>query len=290
VTIVLTGATRFIGSRVRRLLAGHGHTVAATARGVGHADEPGVAWVTCDVTDPAFVDALPGTADAVVHLAQADGSPPGDPVLSAVNVESTRVLLDYARRAGARRFVLASSGSVYGGSPSPLREDQPRRPRDAYARSKSEAESLLEHAPAGLEVCVLRLFAPYGPGQKGRLIADLVARVSSGRPVTLRGEGHPKLNPIFVDDVAEIVVHALESPVPPILNVAGDEVLSIRDMAETIGRVVGTSPCFEDASGDPPPDLVADTTLLRRTFELGELIPFERGIAATVGFRSGRRR
>jgi UDP-glucose 4-epimerase len=200
-----------------------------------------------------------------------------------VNVDSTRLLLDYSRLAGVTRFVLASSGSVYGGSASPLSEDQPLRPPDAYARSKSDAEALLEQAPADLGVCALRLFAPYGPGQNGRLIADLVGRVSSGRPVILRGGGHPWLNPVFVDDVAEIVVRSLESPVPPILNVAGDEVLSIRDMAETIGRVLGASPVFEEAPGEPPPDLVADTTLLRRTFGLGDLTSFERGIAATVG-------
>ena len=83
-----------------------------------------------------------------------------------MNVRSTQLLLDYACRVGTGRFVLASSGSVYGGSPSPLREDAPRLPLDAYARSKSEAETLLEQAPPGLG-CALRLFAPYRPGQTG---------------------------------------------------------------------------------------------------------------------------
>jgi nucleoside-diphosphate-sugar epimerase len=287
VSVVLSGATGFIGSRVRPLLVAHGHAVTALTR-AGGSREPGVSWVTCDMADPGFVDLLPDTADAVVHLAQAGGSPPDDSVLRTVNVESTRLLLDYSRRAGATRFLLASSGSVYGGSSSPLSEDQPPRPLDAYARSKAEAESLLEQAPPGVRVCALRLFAPYGPGQNGRLIAELVDRVLSGRPVTLRGDGHPKLNPIFVDDVAAIVVRSLETSVPPVLNTAGDEVLSIRDMAETIGRVLGVSPVFVVAAGDPPLDLVADTTLLRGIFQLGDLTPFERGIASTVGAGSGR--
>jgi nucleoside-diphosphate-sugar epimerase len=277
VKVVVTGATGFIGSRVCPLLAAHGHLVTATARTGGNPSEPGVSWVACDIANPGFVDALPQTADAVVHLAQAGGSQ-----LRAVNVESTRLLLDYSRRIGARRFVFASSGSVYGGSVTPVREDQPPRPPDEYARSKSEAEALLEQAPPGLHVCALRLFAPYGPGQSGRLVSDLIERVSTGRPVILRGDGHPRLNPIFVNDAAAIVVRALETLAPPVLNVAGDEVLSIRQMAETIGRALGISPVFEEAPGDPPPDLVADTTLLRRTFELGDLTSFARGIAATV--------
>ncbi len=287
-TVVVTGATGFIGSRVWPLLAAHGHAVIATARAGDHPAEAGVSWVICDVADPGFVSVLPDNADAVVHLAQGGGLRPDDSVLGAVNVESTRVLLDYSRRAGVKRFVLASSGSVYGGSPSPLREDQPARPPDAYARSKAEAEAVLEQAPPEIGVCALRLFAPYGPGQSRRLIADLIDRVASGRAVILRGDGHPRLNPIFVDDVAEIVVRAVETPVPRILNVAGDEVLSIRDMARTIARTLGTSPRFEEAPGDPPADLVADTTLLRQTFDLGRLTSFDRGIAATVGSLSGR--
>jgi len=282
VNVLLTGATGFIGSRVRPLLVARGHSVTAIARGGGMPEEPGVTWLTADLAAAGFVETLPGATDAVVHLAQAGGSPPDQALLTAVNVESTRLLLDYAQRVGAGRFLLASSGSVYGGGRSPLSEADPRRPPDAYARSKAGAEELLDGAE-GLEVCALRLFAPYGPGQHGRLVAELVGRVSSRRPVTLHGTGHPRLNPIFVDDVAAIVADALERPTPPVLNVAGDEVLSIREMAEAIGRALGVAPRFEPATGEPPLDLVADTSLLRRTFSLGAPTPFERGIAATVG-------
>lgn len=280
--VVVTGAAGFIGSRVRKLLAAHGHAVTAIVRTGGHATEPGVSWVICDIAEPGFADLLPASADAVIHLAQPRGSSPDPAALSAVNVESTRRLLDYAHRAGVRLFVLASSGSVYGGSSAPLSEAHARRPLDAYARSKAEAEDALERAPSDVRVCALRLFAPYGPGQRGRLVADLIERVSSGRPVTLRGVGHPRLNPIFVDDAAAIFVRALEAPVPAILNVAGEETLSIREMAETIGRALGVAPIFEELPGETPQDFVADTTLLRQTFELGELTPFEVGIAATV--------
>lgn len=57
------------------------------------------------------------------------------------------------------------------------------------------------------------------------------------------------MTPIFVDDVASILVRTVETDVPPILNVAGDQVLSIRDMANAIGAALGISPVFEDGPG-----------------------------------------
>ena len=167
VNVVVTGATGFIGSRVWPLLVAHGHAVTATARAGGYPAEPRVRWTICDVRDPGFADVLPRTADAVVHLAQAEGWPPGDSLLGAVNVESTRLLLDYSRRAGVKRFILASSGSVYGGAPAPLREDQPARPLDAYARSKAEAEALLRPPPS-IGVCALhhRILLQERPAQR----------------------------------------------------------------------------------------------------------------------------
>ena len=287
--VLVTGASGFIGSRVLPLLAERGHVVTAVASArerMAHGLD--VMWVIHDLRDPELADALPAQIDAVVHLAQAN-TPTQRANLIAVNVGSTEALLRYALRADAASFVLASSGSVYGGSTRPLRETDPRRPSEAYAHSKVAAEDLVEGYGDALATCALRIFAPYGPGQQGRLVADLVGRVATGRAVTLRGGGHPHLNPIYVDDVAEVIVEALAAPKPRVVNVAGAEVLSIREMASVIGRVVGREPHFEDVPGDAPLDLVADTTLLRRHFRLPQpQTPFERGIAeiAAAGSRS----
>jgi nucleoside-diphosphate-sugar epimerase len=68
-----------------------------------------------------------------------------------------------------------------------------------------------------------------------------------------------------------------------LVNVAGDEILSIRDMAETIGRVVGSEPHFEEAPDEGQEDLIGDTTLLRRQFRVPDsFVSFEQGIAAMV--------
>ena len=100
---------------------------------------------------------------------------------------------------------------------------------------------------------ILRLVAPYGPGQRNRLVPGLISRVQEGRPVTLREGGRPRMNPIFVEDVAEVFAQALQHPCHPApparaaVNVGGDEVLSIREMGETIGQACGREPVFEEA-------------------------------------------
>jgi nucleoside-diphosphate-sugar epimerase len=87
--------------------------------------------------------------------------------------------------------------------------------------------------------------------------------------------------------VAEVFAQALEHPVPPAsaaINVGGDEVLSIREMAETIGRLLGREPLFEAAPGASGGDIVVDTARLRQVFRLPErLTPFAAGVSAMLG-------
>ena len=121
---------------------------------------------------------------------------------------------------------------------------------------------------------ILRLVAPYGPGQRNRLVPGLISRVQEGRPVTLREGGRPRMNPIFVEDVAEVFAQASRTlpPCPPAsaaVNVGGDEVLSIREMGETIGRSSSGSRCSRRRAA-PAGDVVVDTTRMRQVFRLPE--------------------
>jgi nucleoside-diphosphate-sugar epimerase len=135
-----------------------------------------------------------------------------------------------------------------------------------------------------LPYVVLRLLTPYGPGQTNRLVPGLLGRVRAGRPVTLRDGGRPRMNPIYVDHVVDVLAQALTVPPNQVVNLAGDEVLSIQEMAETIGRVVGREPVFEPAAGDSGGDVVADTTRLRRVFTLPPtLTAFADGVRAMLG-------
>jgi nucleoside-diphosphate-sugar epimerase len=280
--IVVTGASGFIGSFLAPALAEDGHDVLALARRPESvAARDGVTPVECDLTRPLDLDL--GGVDAIVHLAQANVRlPEGARELFAVNTYGTHELLDWGRRHGVARFVFASSGSVYGLGEGIVDEDTPRRANDLYAVTKRAAEQLVEsYAAEYASTSILRPFAPYGPGQKGRLIPGLIRRVRAGEPVTLTDGGRPRMTPMFVDDTVRAFAAALELDGHHVVNVGGDEVVSISDLATAIADSLGVEPVFEERSGSLG-DLIADNTRMHELLGLGALVPLAEGIPATA--------
>ncbi|MBD0329900.1 MAG: NAD(P)-dependent oxidoreductase [Thermoleophilia bacterium] len=278
--VLVTGASGFVGSHLAPALADAGHEVLAVVRRPGSAPA-GATEVAADLARDRLE--LPA-ADAVVHLAQANTRfPDGAAELYAVNTAATQRLLDHARRTGARRFVLASTGSVYGFADPPLSEDDPVRADDFYALTKIHAEALVAAYRGFFATAVLRLFVPYGPGQEGRMIPALAARVREGRPVTLNGGGRPRSNPVYVGDVVRVVAAALERDEHVLVNVAGDEVVGVGELAERMGAVLGRRPLLEQGAPDAPGDIVADTGRLHALFALRPLVGLDEGLRRTLG-------
>jgi nucleoside-diphosphate-sugar epimerase len=281
--IVVTGATGFLASHLVPALAAEGHDVFA----LGH-DEARipsgerVTPVVVDLAQPLASSALPD-ADAVIHLAQANVPlPEGARELFGVNTYSTHELLDWGRRSGVACFVFASSGSVYGLGEGAVDEDTPRRASDLYAVTKRAAELLVEaYAGEYRSTSILRPFAPYGPGQKGRLIPSLIRRVRAGEPVTLTEGGRPRMTPMFVADTVRAFAAALELDGHHAVNVAGDEVVSIADLATAIADALGVEPVFDERLGSAG-DLIADNARMHELLGLGTLVPLAEGIPATA--------
>jgi nucleoside-diphosphate-sugar epimerase len=279
VTVVVTGATGFLGSALLPLLAAHGDVVALHRPSVQPPPHPGVRWLAQDLAAPLGGN-LPATADAVVHLAQSRlyrEFPEQAIDVYAVNTAMTVQLLDYARRAGAGAFVYASSGAVYASGPAPVTEGDTPRPGNFYAASKLAGELATEQYRGLLRAHVLRFFFIYGPGQRNMFIPGVLARVREGQEVTLAGPDGIHVNPVYVDDAAAAVAATLDLDESTTLNVAGPDVVSVRDIAEIGGRLLGREPAF--ATGDPQPDLVATIDRLRAV-----------GAAPTVSVQEGLRR
>lgn len=279
--VLVTGASGFVGRHLVPALAERDHEVTALVRRSGAAPAGATSTVQADLEQPLPEGALP-RVDAVVHLAQGNGRfPEGARGLFRVNTAATQELLDHARRAGAACFLYASSASVYGFGSRPFREDDVVSPPDFYALTKAVGEQLVSAYRGFVAATSLRLVAPYGPGQSGRMIPRLIESVREGRPVTLNEGGRPAMNPIYVGDVVEAVLALLDSPASGVLNLAGDQVVSIRELAESIGAGLGLEPVFEHGSDAAPGDVVAENLRLRELLGERELVPLREGLRRT---------
>jgi UDP-glucose 4-epimerase len=286
--VVVTGASGFLGARLAsHLRAAAGDDVVALVRTSPDGIAP-AGTVAADASDWGWTKALPRSADCVIHLAQSRRYrefPEGAPDMVRVNVDATTELLDWARGAGVKRFILASTGSVYAPSLDPLREESVIVPTTLYATTKYCAE-LIASSYAGLfHVIILRLFTLYGPGQRTGAFKTILDRIRSGAAVTLAGENGMKMTPLYVDDAARIIAELVHRAAPPpaertILNVAGSELTNVRSIAAAMATVGGWSLRF-DTSGACTSNMIADTSAIRRR-NLIPRMPLSEGIAATV--------
>lgn len=285
--IVVTGATGFMGRLLVERLARRGDAVWAVARTPGEARE-GVVWLDQDLSASALPARLPSSIDTVIHLAQSQRFrefPEHARDIFEVNVGSTLRLLDWARTAGARRFVLASSGGIYGHGERGFLETDPMAPQGPlgfYLASKQCAELLAESYTSFFKVVILRFFFVYGAGQRPTmLVPRLVRAVKSGTSITLRSSDGIRLNPTHVSDALAALEGAVALEDSHKVNVGGPEVLTMRQLAETIGELVGRRPCFELEPGEPN-HLVGDTTKMARLLA-APATTFKAGVAELCG-------
>lgn len=268
--VLVTGASGMIGRRLVARLA-PGHEVHALSRTRPPGAPPGVRWVEHDLRHELGRAPLPAAVDAVVHLAQSSryrDFPAGAEDVFQVNVQSTFALLEWARRAGARRFVYTSTGGVYGFGPRSFAEEQrvdlqalPPSPLTHYLGSKLASEALVASYSGLFTTVVLRPFFVYGPGQSERmLIPGLIRRVREGVPIDLDDERGMEINPIHVSDAAACLERALQLEQQALVNVAGPEVVCLRELGEEIGRQLGRPVGFAVQGQGPARRLVGDAT------------------------------
>jgi nucleoside-diphosphate-sugar epimerase len=189
--------------------------------------------------------------------------------------------MDYAHRAGARTFIYASSGGVYGYSDDGFTEDTELKQRGDlgfYLGSKLCSEILSDCYTSLMNVIVLRFFFVYGPGQrKSMLMPRLVDRVKEGKPIVLQGSDGIRLNPTYVSDAVSAICRSLEVEGNHKVNVAGPEILSMREIGEVIGQVLSKRPEFELKTDVEPFHLIGDITKQSRLLGPPQ-VGFEDGI------------
>ena len=254
---LVTGAAGFIGSHLCERLLQLGHAVAGIdafipyyPRAVKETNlaearrHPDFTLHAADLRDAELGPMLEGV-EAVFHLAAMPGLPRSWTDFSlyeGCNVAGTQRLLEAVHRApGLRRFVYASTSSVYGrfGSGD---ETLPTRPSSPYGVTKLAAEHLCrayaeEH---GLPLVVLRYFSVYGPRQRPDMgYHRFIHALLHGDEIVVYGDGLQTRGNTYVEDCTAATVAALEAPAGEIYNVGGGETASVWDIIGKLERIMG---------------------------------------------------
>ena len=246
--VVVTGAGGFIGRSLVARLQRIGVPHVGAVRALDDNAALNSTLVALGDFAAADWDGVLAGADAVVHLAgraHVPRSGSSDAVTPYVvdNVHVTRRLAEAAARANVRRIVFASSVRVYGESTQPGRPfgpDDIAAPKDPYARSKAEAESVLRAicGESGIEAVILRLPLVYGPGVRGNFLALLEA-VAAERRLPLAGVDNRR-SLLYQGNAVSAIEAALRVPAlaGSTLPVADAEVVSTSDLVERLARAL----------------------------------------------------
>lgn len=239
-------------------------------------------------------DALSGRSyDAIIHLAARAGVRPSlvQPFLyERINIQGTLSLLEFARQTKCRKFIFASSSSIYGknGDP-PFSEDTvDLYPLSPYGVTKLAGEKLC-HCFAHLyemEVICLRLFTVYGPRQRPDLAIHKFTRlIEQNRPLSVFGDGHSLRDYTYIDDIVDGIMAAL--PLKErfaIFNLGSGRPISLKEMIHLLEKCLGKKAQLQ-IEEDKPEDMpftLADLGKAKRILGYAPRVKFEEGLSHFV--------
>jgi UDP-glucose 4-epimerase len=292
---LITGGAGFVGSHLTDYLVHNGHDVVVLDDlSTGRLDNldlatGGVKFVRGSIVDAALVDGLVSDVDVVFHLAAAVGVfTIQQRTLDSLrtNLHGTEVVLEAARRAGAR-FLLTSTSEVYGKNTAVgLSEDadriigSPLKSRWSYAEAKAIDETLTHQYALhfGLDAVIVRLFNTTGPRQTGRygmVVPRFVKQALAGEPLTVFGTGQQTRCFAHVADVVPTLAALIDTPAAygNVYNIGNSEQISINELAaKVIDRTGSTSrvafESYEDAYGPGYEDMQRRVPDCSRIIEL----------------------
>ncbi len=270
---LVTGCAGFIASRVTEMLLDAGHAVAGVDN-LNDAYDPrlkhwrlkrlqgrkGFRFYQLDISDGDDVAALfkdsalapdDKTVDekpfsAVVNLAARAGvrqSLENPWVYYQANCIGTLNLMEACKNFGVKKFLMASTSSLYGGhNRIPFHEDDDTsRPLSPYAASKKAAEVLAfnYHYLYGLDVSIPRYFTVYGPaGRPDMSIFRFIRRIAEGEPITVFGDGSQSRDFTYIDDIARGTIAALKPVGYEIINLGGGRPVVLSAVIDRISQLL----------------------------------------------------
>ncbi|MAD34692.1 MAG: NAD-dependent dehydratase [Planctomycetes bacterium] len=297
--ILITGAAGFLGSHLcDRFIAegyevvGMDNLITGDVRNLEHLfPKQEFTFYNQDVSNYIHVS---GPLDYILHFAS-----PASPIdylkipIQTLKVGSlgTHNCLGLAREKGAR-ILVASTSEVYGDpSVHPQNEEywgnvNPVGPRGVYDEAKrfQEAITMAYHTYHGLETRIIRIFNTYGPRMRlndGRVLPAFIGQALRGEDLTVFGDGSQTRSFCFVDDLVEGIYRLLHSDYPHPVNIGNPSEITIRDFAEEIIKLTGTSQkvVYKDLPKDDPTQRRPDITKAK------EILGWEPKVARAEGLK-----
>jgi UDP-glucose 4-epimerase len=306
--ILVTGGAGFIGSHLCHRLLAESLAVAVVdieSNGRREAVPSAARYLRGDVTVPAEVEPVFARGlDAVCHIAgqvsiiRAFSDPVAD---LRTNVEGTLNILQLCLKYRVPRLIHASSMTLYGDCRTvPTPETEPSCPDSYYGITKQAAERYV-HATAqrpdlgfDFRVTSLRMFSVYGPGQSFSnpyqgVLGIFAGNLLRGEPITIYGDGEQTRDFVFIDDIVEGWVRALNTPASAggVFNLGSGRSLSINQVAQAVIAAFGHGPGDHKVVRAParPGEqrtIQADIRQARSVLGWEPRTTFERGLAETV--------
>jgi len=283
--ILVTGATGFVGRRLVTSLGQRGE-LSCVARSEDTLNaQPDINWIVQDLSQNIEPSAFPSKLDVIIHLVQSRHFrefPEKALDVFNVNVASTMQLLDYGRNIGIKQFILASTGGVYAFKDSTIYETDCPDPPNFYGYSKYLSECLVNSYSENFSTVILRYFFVYGEGQQAMFIPNMIGSVKQGNPIMIQNERGRRINPIYVGDAVDATVNALNLEGHEVINVAGGEIVTIKEIARLIGQMLEIEPKYTLRSERGPIDMVADISSMTLKLGITGQVPLEEGLRRTI--------
>jgi len=258
---LVTGTAGFIGARTTEMLIQDGHTVV----GIDNMNDAydvrmkefrlkhlqsmnGFTFYKLDISNRTIIDHLKEKKfDGVINLAARAGVrfSVGDPwTFVQSNVIGTLNMLELCKETGTKKFIMASTSSIYGEDPPyPTPETaSSSEPLQPYAASKKGAEAMCHayHHLYGIDVSTLRFFTVYGPAGRPDLAhLRFVQWISEGKPVRVNGNGEDSRGFTYIDDIARGTILALKPVGYEVFNLGGHEVITVNNLIKLMEEIIG---------------------------------------------------
>lgn len=280
--IIVTGVTGLLGKHLAIEMSLLGHNVYGVTR--NPVQNSIFEIINIDLSSNWDTTCLPSQVDVIFHLAQSEkfrDFPDGALDVFQLNINATAKFLDYAKSNNVQSFIYASSGGIYGNGNEPFVENTPIVPFGElgyYLGSKACGEILVQSYANIFQVNVVRPFFLYGPTQKrDMLIPRLFDNITKGNLIQLGGKDGIKINPLHVKDAVKVLIALLSRSDSQTYNMAGPDVLSIREICEIFSNYIGKMPNFQQLDNSAK-DLIADISLIsnilhKPEIKLTEVVP-----------------